>query len=529
MLTDDGQLVAYFTVLADRIHLETKERPKELRYPNAPAIKLGRMGVRYVTLDALPRPGLVTWYERYGFEVPGRPCRHPPRPDLDDRRTRQPAVLSPRGRPWLAPLLSPPVPRRTWFRRPSPHPRPTMSLRKNYSGYTSFSYLDADTDYRAFELAREIDRVPASPVELTAAEEARVESLVDRFIFISLHEHLGVFPARIEETPEYARHGRMATAFEGLAASYWDCVFDNLMDGICTIHSRSGWQWDDVLHDLGMRLCDIAHQDFVTHCLRTDDIRRAHDEGRVALVASMEGAAMIENDLDRIDLLYGFGLRALGITYSESNALGNGLKEARDGGLTAFGRKAVERMNKVGMLIDCSHCGDQTTLDTIECSELPIVLSHIGARALWDSNRLAPDAVLEACAAKGGVIGVEAAPHTTLTPTHRRHGLDAFMEHFQYIEDLVGIDHVSFGPDTLYGDHVGLHRVYSANLSLKESRGGATPGEDYEPVEYVEGLENPTEGSHNIVRWLVKNGYTDTDIEKVMGGNALRVLDQVWA
>ncbi|MEQ8330491.1 MAG: membrane dipeptidase [Longimicrobiales bacterium] len=416
----------------------------------------------------------------------------------------------------------------TWRQTPSIQRPAAMSLHKNYDGYTSFSYLDAGTDYPAFELAPQIDRVPPRPVPLGPDEEARVEALVERCVFVSLHEHLGVFPKRIEETPDYVRHGRMATAFEGLAASYWDCVFDNLMDGICTIHSRSGWQWDDVLHDLGMRLCDLAHQDFVTHCLRVSDIQRAHDEGRVALVASMEGAAMIEHELDRIDLLYGFGVRALGITYSESNALGNGLKEARDGGLTVFGKRAVERMNKVGMLIDCSHCGDQTTLDTIEWSEKPIVLSHIGARALWDSNRLAPDEVLEACAAKGGVIGVEAAPHTTLTPTHRTHGLDAFMEHFQYIESLVGIDHVGFGPDTLYGDHVGLHRVYSANLSLKESRGGAEPGKDYHPVEYVAGLENPTEGSTNIVRWLVKEGYDDDAIEKVMGGNALRLMSEVW-
>ncbi|NIQ53822.1 MAG: diguanylate cyclase, partial [Gammaproteobacteria bacterium] len=99
---------------------------------------------------------------------------------------------------------------------------------------------------------------------------------------------------------------------------------------------------------------------------------------------------------------HGFGVRALGIAYSESNALGSGLKEEHDGGLTALGRKAVTRMNRVGMLIDCSHCGDRTTLDTIEASERPIVLSHIGARALWDSNRLAPDEVLEACAEKGG-------------------------------------------------------------------------------------------------------------------------------
>jgi len=404
-----------------------------------------------------------------------------------------------------------------------------MGREKRYSGYTSFSYLDAGVDYRAFDLADELERVPPYRVPLSDEEEVRLRSLVERVPFVSMHEHLGVFPARIQETPDYVRHGRMATAFRGLAASLWDAVFDNLMDGICTIHSASGWQWDDVLHDLGMRLCDLAHQDFLIHCLRADDVRRAHQQGRVAWIASMEGAAMIEHDLDRIDLLHGFGVRALGITYSESNALGNGLKEDRDGGLTKFGRRAVERMNKVGLLIDCSHCGDRTTLDTIEWSEKPIVLSHIGARALWDSNRLAPDEVLEACAAKGGVIGIECAPHTTLTKAHRVHNLDAFMEHFEYVRGLVGIDHVGFGPDTVYGDHVGLHRVYAANLSIEESRGADKPDQHFEEVDWVEGLENPTEGSHNIARRLVSHGYSDEDVAKVMGGNALRVMGEAWA
>ncbi|HZD04394.1 MAG TPA: membrane dipeptidase, partial [Longimicrobiales bacterium] len=288
-----------------------------------------------------------------------------------------------------------------------------MSLEKRWSGYRSFSYLEPGADYRAFDLCAEVGRVPPDPVPLSDEEEARVRELAERCLFVSMHEHVGVFPEDMDQTPEYARHGRMATAFEGLAASWWDAVFDNLMDGLCRIHSHSGWQWDDVLHDLGMRLCDLAHQDFVVPCLEVGDVRRAHDAGRVAWVATMEGAAMIEHDLDRIDLLHGFGVRSLGITYSESNALGNGLKEDRDGGLTKFGRRAVERMNKVRILIDCAHCGDRTTLDTVAWSEKPIVLSHIGARALWDSKRLAPDEVLEAVAAKDGVIGIEAAPHTT--------------------------------------------------------------------------------------------------------------------
>ncbi len=406
-----------------------------------------------------------------------------------------------------------------------------MSLTKRGTDYESFSYLDRGKDYRAFDLAAEVDRVPRHDIPLSSEEETRVNRLTDDNIFISLHEHLGVFPADIRESPNYCHEGRMATAFRALRDATWDAVFDNLMDGILNIESKSGWKWTEVLHDLGMRLCDLGHQDFLIHCKSIDDIKRAHNEGLVAWVASIEGSAMIENELDRIDILYGFGLRALGITYSESNALGSGLREPRDGGLTVFGRRAVERMNKVGLLIDCSHCGDQTTLDVIEASEQPIVLSHIGARALWDSNRLAPDDVLEACAKKGGVIGIEAAPHTTITRNNTTHSLDSFMEHFEYIKNLVGIDHVAFGPDTLYGDHVGLHDVYSAALSIKESRaGGSGPNKNppHERVEYVKGLENPTECSHTIPRWMVKHGYSDDDIVKAMGGNALRILEEVW-
>lgn len=240
---------------------------------------------------------------------------------------------------------------------------------------------------------------------------------------------------------------------------------------------------------------------------------------------------MIENELDRIDILYGFGLRCLGIAYSEANALGSGLKEPMDGGLTVFGRKAVERMNKVGILIDCSHAGDRTTLDTVAVSQRPVCLTHIGARALWDTNRLAPDEILEAVAGSGGVIGIEAAPHTTITEQHPRQSIESFMDHFEYVRGLVGIDHVAFGPDALYGDHVGLHRAYTASLSLQSSeRRAKTQGaqDGYPRVQYVEGLENPTEAWENIIRWLVARDYSDEDIEKVVGGNVLRVLREVW-
>ena len=132
--------------------------------------------------------------------------------------------------------------------------------------------------------------------------------------------------------------------------------------------------------------------------------------------------------------------------------------------------------------------------------------------------------MLKACAEKGGVIGIEAAPHTTLTEKHARHSLESVMEHFEYTANLCGLDHVGFGPDTLYGDHVGLHNHFAKQLSIKHLHAQT----DFPRVEYVAGIENPTEAFPNIVRWLVKHGYSDDDIAKVIGGNAMRVLDKVW-
>src|SRR6185312_7011557 len=130
---------------------------------------------------------------------------------------------------------------------------------------------------------------------------------------------------------------------------------------------------------------------------------------QIAFIPSLEAATPIENELDRLDILYGLGIRSSGIAYSEANTLG--------GGLTEFGRAAVQRMNKLGIAIDISHSGDQTSLDTITVSSKPIFITHAGARGLWNTKRMKPDDVLKACADKGGVIGIEAAPHTTLTPT----------------------------------------------------------------------------------------------------------------
>ena len=392
-----------------------------------------------------------------------------------------------------------------------------------YRGYRSFAYLEPGVDYREFDLAPEVDRVPPDQVELSAEQQARVDRLLDETISISLHDHTEVNPLDPEQTDEWIREAHIATGYEGLARSRLTALFENFEDGVATMTSKSGWKWTDIVHDIGMRYSDWAHQDFVLRAEDIGDIQLAHETGRLAVFPALESASPIENELDRIDILYGLGIRMLGIAYSEGNSLGAGCREARDAGLTHFGRRAVERMNKLGMLIDVSHSGDVTSLDTISASTTPVCISHSGARAVWPISKCKPDDVIRACAERGGIIGIEAAPGTTMTTDRMDvHDLDDVMRHFEYCVDLVGIDGVTFGPDTFFGDHSASYQVGSGGLLVS----GDT---DYDrvTVPYVVGLENIGDFP-NIVRWLVKHDYSDDEIAKAIGGNTLRVLEQNW-
>lgn len=388
--------------------------------------------------------------------------------------------------------------------------------------YTSYGYLP-DGELTQFELDPEFDRVPAYDLGLDEAQAARAERLLRESVVVSLHDHPVVFPKDVAEIPAYNRTGRQHTGFEGLRRSGMTAVFDNMMDGTACVTGHAPWRWDDVVTDLGMRQADLAHQSDVVVVRTVDDILAAHLDGHVGLVFGLEAATPIENELDRLDVLFGLGLRQIGIAYSDSNALGSGLVDGDAGGLTQFGRKAVARMNAVGLAVDVSHSNDRTGIETCEASTAPVFMTHAGARALWDIPRLKSDDALRAVAATGGVIGMSAAPHTTISYDHREHSIASVMDHFEYVAELVGLEHVAFGPDTLFVDHVGLHRQFAHLLP------GATTGEpDHPHVAYVAGLESPEECFRHIIGWLVKRGYGDCDIEAVVGGNIIRSLREIW-
>ncbi|MFW6109138.1 MAG: dipeptidase [archaeon] len=297
--------------------------------------------------------------------------------------------------------------------------------------------------------------------------------------------------------------------------------------------SYSGWKWTDVIHDLGVRLSDLAHQNMVIHCKSLDDILEAKKRGKIALVFCLESASTIENELDRIDVLYGLGIRSMGICYSESNMLGGGMGETiAYSGLTDFGFDAVKRMNKLGLLIDLGHTNDRTALEAIEVSDYPVYDSHSGPAAIAQGHTKG-DEVLQALAENGGILGVGGAGKGLRTEKHPVGSIDSYMECVEYCIDLMGIDHVGCGPDTLYGAHQELYKVWFPRRlgHYKREKNGDVerypiPSEVEDPG-YVRGLENPNEYV-NVLRWMIKHGYSDDEIGKIVGGNAMRLLETVW-
>jgi membrane dipeptidase len=408
-----------------------------------------------------------------------------------------------------------------------------LAKEKKFDGYQAYDYLEPGSDYKVFKLAKGLGRVPPFFLPLSGSEEERFKELVEKNVLIDLHEHPVLWPEDMGRAMEMKRYGRDFTAYEALSKSRIDCIFDNLMNGTAYITSYSGWKWQDVVHDIGMRLCDLNHQNMVTHCLRLDDIKKAAESGRIALVLCLESATPIENELDRIEVLYGFGIRSMGICYSESNMLGGGMGETHlDSGLTDFGYDAVKRMNKVGMLIDIGHTNDRTALETIEASKNPVYNSHSGPSAIAQGHTTS-DEVLKSLAENDGLIAIGGAGRGLRTKKNPIGSIDSYMECLEYCIDLIGIDHVGCGPDTLYGDHQGLYKYwFSRRLGKrerplrKEEVPWPIPIRMKDPG-YVRGLENPNEFV-NIARWMIKNGYSNIEIAKIIGLNALKMLERVW-
>jgi membrane dipeptidase len=366
-----------------------------------------------------------------------------------------------------------------------------------------------------FNLVKQVERVGKEfVVELSEEQEARARELHQKTIVFDLHLHGVVMPEDPADYKAWITSLRYNTGYEGIKRAGLTAFIDALGP---MAHS---WKMDDFLRGFGFRWCEMDHQsDKVIRGLRAEDVRRAKKENKTAIFACMENCEPICDDLDAIDMLYGIGYRALGLCYNKRNLIGDGRTERTDCGLSNFGLKVVERMNDLGMIIDPAHVGVRTTLEAIEASRDPVIVSHAGARSVFNTARMSTDEEISALAAKGGLIGIHSGPNVL---SHApRQGVENMIDHLDYCVKLAGVDHVAIGSDNYFGDKNANHQY-----TIQEFAGDGLQTYLAFNAPYMEGIENPSEWL-NITRALVKRGYSDEDIQKFIGGNALRIVEQV--
>jgi membrane dipeptidase len=274
----------------------------------------------------------------------------------------------------------------------------------------------------------------------------------------------------------------------------------------------------DILEYTSLIQSQFDHFPWLVKALRAGDILSARASGRHAAFLNTENILAIEPDLTRLDWLYDFGVRMVGLTYNSMTALGSGCTEDSDAGLSRVGSRFVERLNELGMIVDIAHTGPRTGMHACSVSEAPVVVSHSSAAGILNHRRAKPDAVLESVASTGGVVGVMAMPPfltDSAVPT-----IDHLLDHIEYIAARIGAEHVCIGSDWPVQAPTWVLR----EILDKQVRHDGLP--DGPHSVNLEGFDEAADIS-NVTRGLVKRGFTDEAISAIMGENVLRVFEAV--
>ncbi|MEO6446334.1 MAG: membrane dipeptidase [Gemmatimonadaceae bacterium] len=264
--------------------------------------------------------------------------------------------------------------------------------------------------------------------------------------------------------------------------------------------------------------------------MRIDDVSdfaAVKKSGRVGIMITFQNSDHFRS-ADDVDTFFALGQRLSQLTYNYQNRIGSGFLEENDGGLTVFGREIVQRMNRVGMAVDVSHCADRTTLDALDVAQRPVVFSHASCRALLPGHlRCKTDEMIVKMAKSGGVIGIpflrmmvhESEPVT----------IEHVLDHFDHVKRLVGVEHLAVGSD--------MDVVGNPNPVNGPGAGNpATPNfERYrlhvdangERLLTIRGLDHPKR-TYDLTEGLVRRTYSDEHIRLILGANAARVLGAIW-
>lgn len=338
----------------------------------------------------------------------------------------------------------------------------------------------------------------AKPVkDLTTEEEKRATELYQKATVI---ECLTYIPTL--HSLEYVEHIRKA----GVTANHITVTETNATPrgALSTI---SGWY-------------EISKKTNCTFADTAEDIVRAKKEAKVCIIMGSQNARMLDDDLGLVRIFHRLGVRIIQLAYAEQNYIASGGEDV-DGGLSLFGRKVIDEMNRVGILVDISHCGDKTVMDAIKYSEKPVAITHANPRRLVNHHRNKTDEQIQALAEKGGVIGLTAWTPISMVKKGVRPTLEDFLDFIDYVVKLVGPEHVGFGLD--------LTPNWDYNRADFEKWASLYP--NLAPPNFeerlVEGIDHISK-IKNISRGLVARGYSDEDILKILGGNFLELFRKTW-
>jgi len=318
------------------------------------------------------------------------------------------------------------------------------------------------------------------------------------------------------------------TFAEGDFPGYDALVWKEVVDAICMTIPHSGEGFLPTVSALGgIWRAARAPGSRLQVVLTSGDVASAKADGKLGLILTLQHWDPIANSLGAMHALHRLGLRVAQLAYNDMSHAAAGCLEP-DFGLTRFGRLAVSEMNRLGIVVDLSHCSDRTCLEAAEASEHPVVLTHANPYALGPNPRNRSDEAIRAVAASGGTIGLSPwGPISWLGPGHPQPALKDYVDKICYVANMVGTEHISFGTDT------SLDGSLDAAGTQLQADFYAPVVADYDreigrelPVRYAKGFSSPN-GLHAVCQALLDRGFSRGDLEGFFGLNLMAVFSKV--
>lgn len=307
---------------------------------------------------------------------------------------------------------------------------------------------------------------------------------------------------------------------DGLQYCNWSReIFEEMRQGgLTAVHATVGYHEgfrETVRHLVDWRTRFRDNEDLILLARDAGDIERARASNRTAIFLGLQNPMPIEDDIGLIEMLFDLGIRFMQLTYNNQSLLGCGWMEKEDSGVTRMGREAIAEMNRLGMIVDLSHAGERTALETIALSERPVVISHANPRWLRDSNRNVSKDVLQALREREGLLGL------SLYPLHLPNGSDTTLKQFGMMaaeaSEIMGAEHLGIGSDLCQGQADSVVRWMREGRWTREVQAAASfPAQ---PSWFGSNLDFP-----GLSQGLLSAGFGEAETCLLLGGAWLRFI-----